>query len=69
MIILHKMNGDEFILNANHIETMEAKPDTVLTLTNDRKYLVKETIEEIIERIAEYQRSIYLGIETRINCR
>ncbi len=37
MITLHKMNGEEFILNANHIETIESRPDTTITLTNEKK--------------------------------
>ncbi|TFH43818.1 MAG: flagellar protein FlbD [Chrysiogenales bacterium] len=55
MIVLHKLNGTEFIINDRHIETIEETPDTVITLTNDKKYLVKESAEEIIEKIIEYQ--------------
>ncbi len=51
MITLHKLNDETFILNASHIETIESKPDTVLTLTNDRKYIVKESPEEVINKI------------------
>ena len=58
MILLHKMNGDEFILNESHIEKIEEKPDTIITLTNDRKYLVVENSDEIIKMIVEYQKSI-----------
>ena len=58
MIILHKLNGDEFAFNPNHIETIEEKPDTVITLTNDKKYLVKESIKDIIEKIVDYQGKI-----------
>lgn len=58
MIILHKMNNDEFLLNSNHIETIEERPDTVITLTNERKYLVKESIDEILEKVNVYQRSM-----------
>jgi flagellar protein FlbD len=49
------MNGEEFVLNSSHIEIMEERPDTVITLTNDRKYIVREKIEEIITLIGEYQ--------------
>jgi len=59
MIILHKMNGDEFILNPIHIETVEEKPDTVITLTNDKKYLVKEKRDEIIQKIMEYRKRLH----------
>jgi len=52
------MNGEEFMLNERHIEIMEEKPDTVVTLTNDRKYIVKESIEEILAKIREYKASL-----------
>jgi flagellar protein FlbD len=58
MIILHKMSNDEFMLNSNHIETIEERPDTIITMTNERKYLVKESIDEILKKVREYQRSI-----------
>ncbi len=60
MIILHKMSGDEIILNDNHIETIESKPDTVITMTNDRKYLVKESVEEVLGKIHDHQRSLFI---------
>ncbi len=59
MIVLHKMSGDEVVLNDNHIETIESKPDTVITMTNDRKYLVKESVEEVLGKIHEQQRSFF----------
>ena len=52
MITLHKLNDETFILNAYHIETIESKPDTLITLTNDRKYIVKEAPAEVIEKVA-----------------
>jgi flagellar protein FlbD len=55
MITLHKLNGAEFILNDNHIETIEATPDSVITLVNEKKYIVKESTEEIINKIKDYQ--------------
>ncbi len=62
MIILHKLNGDEFAINSNHIEVIEERPDTVITLTNDKKYIVKESIDEIIKKMIEYQKDIQLQI-------
>lgn len=58
MIKLHKLNGDEFILNSFHIEVIETRPDTVITLTNDRKYLVKESAEEIIGLVKSFRREL-----------
>lgn len=59
MIVLHKLNGDEFALNENHIEVMEERPDTTITLTNEKKYLVKETMDEIFAKIIEAHRKVF----------
>lgn len=56
MIFVTRLNNKEFALNPDLIETMETTPDTVITLTNDNKYLVKESVEELISRIADYRR-------------
>ena len=60
MIRVHRMNGEEIMLNDHHIEIMEEKPDTVITLTNDRKYIVKEKIVEILALIREFNRSMHV---------
>jgi len=60
MVTLHKFNGEEFVLNANLIETIDARPDTVITLINDRKYLVREKTGEVLVKITEYQRSVFV---------
>ncbi|MBN2160578.1 MAG: flagellar FlbD family protein [Spirochaetes bacterium] len=59
MIQLHRLNKTEFTLNDHHIETIEETPDTVITLTNDRKYIVAESVEEIIEKIVHFRRQVY----------
>jgi len=59
MIVLHRINGTEFLLNEDHIETMEETPDMIILLTNDRKYIVKEKREEILALIQEYKQKIY----------
>ncbi|MCP4132548.1 MAG: flagellar FlbD family protein [bacterium] len=62
MIFLHRLNGDEFAFNPFHIETIEETPDTVITLTNDRKYLVQESIKDIIDKIIDYQRNVLIKL-------
>ena len=59
MITLHRLNGDQFSLNANNIEIIEEKPDTTITLTNEKKYIVKEAMEEVLEKVVQYQRKIF----------
>jgi len=56
MITLHRLNGKEFVLNAETIKFVEATPDTVITLSNDEKFMVKEGVSEVIDRVIEYKR-------------
>ena len=60
MIEVHRLNGEEFYLNHLLIETMEQKPDTVIRLTSDKTLIVKDKISDIINKIIEYNRKIYL---------
>ena len=59
MIRVTRFNGSQFYLNAEMIQTVESTPDTVVTLTNNTKVLVKEKAEVIIARIIEYQRLVH----------
>ena len=58
MIVLHKLNGEEFVLNANHIELVEEKPDTTITLINAKMYIVKERKEDVLKLAIEYYNKI-----------
>ena len=60
MITLHGLSGAEFLLNEDHIEKIEIVPETVITLGNGKKYLVKEESEEVIKKIIEFKKKIYL---------
>ena len=51
MVQLERLNGSNFFLNAALIEIIEMTPDTVITLTNGHKYLVKNSAEDVIEMI------------------
>ena len=56
MITLTRFNGSNFVLNMDLIETIEATPDTVITLVTGRKYVVKESVDEIVEEILDFRR-------------
>jgi flagellar protein FlbD len=56
MIYVTRINEKTFAINPDLIETMEETPDTVITLTNGSKYVVSESIDTLIERIAEFRR-------------
>ncbi len=58
MIELTKLNGKGFVLNAELIETVETTPDTVITLTTDKKLVVKESKNEIILKVLEYKAKV-----------
>ncbi|AYD40677.1 endoflagellar protein [Clostridium fermenticellae] len=60
MIRVTGLDNKEFLLNADHIEKLEQIPESLIVLTNGRKYLVKETIEEIVNRVIEYKRKIFI---------
>ncbi|MBP3887114.1 MAG: flagellar FlbD family protein [Cellulosilyticum sp.] len=60
MIILTKLNDQEFTINADLIETMEQTPDTVIVMTTGNKYVVRETPEEVIQKIIEFKRKIHI---------
>lgn len=62
MIIVHRLNNSEIVINCNLIESIEATPDTVITLTTEKKLIVKEKVDEVINSIIEYQRRIYKDI-------
>lgn len=55
MIILTKINDTEFALNFELIEIMQETPDTTITLTTGRKLIVKESIDEIMQKIKFYK--------------
>lgn len=58
MIQLTRLNQVEFLLNSDLIEHIENTPDTVITLTSGKKYVVLEPLAEILRRIIEFRRSI-----------
>lgn len=55
MIVLTKLNGQEFVLNACLIRTVERTPDTMVRLTGGESIMVREPMEEVIERAVEYE--------------
>ncbi|MBN6887171.1 flagellar protein FlbD [Cytobacillus horneckiae] len=60
MIKVSRLNGKPFILNAIYIETIESFPDTTITLTNGRKYVVKEDEACVTELVHQFYHSIGL---------
>ena len=61
MIKLTGFNRKEFILNAEVIEKIEIMPETLITLINGKKYIVIESIDEVIEKVLKYKHRIFTG--------
>lgn len=62
MIKLTRINGKPFVLNIDHIETIEETPDTVITLVNGHKYVVEDSIIEVIEKAKNFKKEIRVYI-------
>lgn len=58
MIDLRLINGTHIILNSDLIEFIEATPDTVISLSTGKKLIVKETVDEVIEKIVQFRRRV-----------
>lgn len=59
MIDLTKLNGDQVTLNSDLIETVEERPDTVISLTTGRKIIVKESRQEVKNLVKSYRKDIF----------
>lgn len=59
MIAVTRLNGSLVVVNAELIEFVETTPDTLVTLTTGRKVNVRESVEEVIERVLAYRRSCH----------
>jgi len=59
MISLTRLNGTKYYLNADLIMAVEGTPDTVITLTNGTKFVVKDHPEEVVAMIIQYQKLVH----------
>ncbi len=59
MIWITRLNGKEMVINANHIETIEATPDTTITMTTGHKVIATESVDEVIDKVIAYSRKIF----------
>ena len=55
MVTLTRLDGSSVVINAEIIEMLESTPDTIITLTNGKKYLVKEPSEEVVKKVIDYR--------------
>lgn len=58
MITLTRLSGSVFVLNADLIERIDATPDSVVTLIDGKKYVVAETLQQIIDEVRTYRAEV-----------
>ena len=55
MITVTDLHGNEYLLNADHIEKVEHNPDTQVVMLNGHRYYIRETFEEIATRVVDFR--------------
>ena len=58
MIALTRLNGQQFVINAEKIRYLESTPDTLVCCDTGEKLMVKESLQEVIRRAIDYARTI-----------
>ena len=58
MIVVTRFSGPAVALNCDLIERVEANPDTVLTMVDGSRYVVRESIAEVVEKIRAFRASV-----------
>ncbi len=66
MIQLTRLNGVPIVLNSDLIKTAESSPDTMLTLINGEKLIVRESCEDVTERVIEYRARLLALVARRL---
>lgn len=66
MIELTRLNGRPLVLNSDLIKSAEASPDTMLTLTNGEKLIVREDCAEVAERVLAYRARLLAAVAKRL---
>ena len=61
MVQVTRFDGSQLYLNAELIESVEATPDTVISLTTHHKVLVREATQEVVERVIAYRQRVHGG--------
>jgi flagellar protein FlbD len=63
LILVHRLKGEPFFVNADLIDSVEATPDTVLSLVDGRRVVIADAPEEIVERIIHFRAAVLVAAE------
>jgi flagellar protein FlbD len=64
MIVVTRLNDSQFAINPDLIERIHANPDTTLVMVDGAKFIVTESLTEVIEKIAAYRAHV-IGLAYR----
>ncbi|MGB8014253.1 MAG: flagellar FlbD family protein [Terriglobales bacterium] len=62
MIQLTRLNNHPLVVNSDLVKFVEQAPDTVITLLSGEKIVVRESAQEVLERVVQFRRSVLQGI-------
>jgi len=62
MIQLTRLNNHPLVVNSDLIKFVEQAPDTVITLVNGDKIVVRESARDVLDRVVQFRRSVLQGI-------
>ncbi|MCM8746338.1 flagellar FlbD family protein [Thermomicrobium sp. CFH 73360] len=63
MIAVTRLDGTRVVVNAELIETIEAVPETVIVLVTRRRIMVREPVNEVVERVLAYRRGLVMPVD------
>ena len=63
MIKVTRLDGKTYYLNPHMIESMETTPDLTLVMLSGKRVVLKNSPEEVIEKIIEYRRKIGINVQ------
>lgn len=63
MIQLTRLNNSLLVVNSDLIKFVEKAPDTVITLINGEKVVVRESIDQVLQQILEFKRRIHCSVD------
>lgn len=58
VIILTRLNGGQFSVNPDLLQRIDSAPDTILTLVDGTKYIVEESMPQVIDLITTYRATL-----------
>jgi flagellar protein FlbD len=67
MIQLTRLNNQPLMVNSDLIKCVERAPDTVLTLVTGEKIIVRETPDQVLERVIAFRREILVGLSPNLH--